>query len=111
MSSGFKIALSFEVGDAEKHHVDFTFNQFWGPLAILVDGQPVVGDLRILSLNLVKTYELTVGVTEKHAVKIEKTRPLFFAGFRSQIARAYVDGQLVAQDRSLGGSPVTAASS
>jgi hypothetical protein len=108
MSTGFKIALSFEVGATEKHLVEFRFNQFWGGLAVTVDGQSIVKDLRMFSLSLTKSYELLVGYTEQHRVRIDKTRALFFAGFRPQVARAYVDGEFVAQDQSLGStSPVT----
>jgi hypothetical protein len=104
MSAGFKCALSFEVGTGEKHRVDFRFDQMWGGLTISVDGVPVKRDLRIFSVSLVKTYELTVGQTESHVVRIDKTRVLFFAGFRRQVVRAYVDGQLVAVDQTLSGS-------
>jgi hypothetical protein len=102
MSTGFRIALAFEVGTSEKHLVEFRFNQFWGGLTVTVDGQPIVKDLRIFSLSLTKSYELLVGREEQHLVRIDKTRKLFFAGFRPQTASAYVDGVVVAQDESLG---------
>jgi hypothetical protein len=41
-------------------------------------------------------------------VQIDMTRELFFAGFRPQIVRAFVDGEFVAQDQSLGGAAASA---
>ena len=64
--------FSFDVGDAEKHKVDFYFNQQWGKLNIDVDGRREVDDLRLFSLKLTKVYEFPVGATEQHQVRIEK---------------------------------------
>ena len=89
--------LEFDVGDQEQHHVVFSFNKFWGSLAITVDGSPAVRDLRILSLRLTKTYNFTVGSQEVHAVRVEKDRALFLAGARRQPIRAYVDDVLEAE--------------
>ena len=89
--------LEFQVGTAEKHHVVFSFNKFWGNLAITVDGVPSVRDLRTVSVNLTKTYNLTVGVREVHEVRIEKDRALLLAGARRQPLRAYVDEVLTAE--------------
>ncbi len=89
--------LELEVGRHEKHHVVFSFNKFWGNLAITVDGSPVVRDLRIASVSLTKTYRVQVGVHEKHEVRIEKDRALFLAGARRQPVRAYVDDVLAAE--------------
>ncbi|MEU7923454.1 hypothetical protein ACGFIP_27815 [Micromonospora zamorensis] len=89
--------LNFDVGVHERHEVTFSFNKFWGGLSILVDGRPVHQELRVLSVDLVKRYEFTVGQDERHAVLIEKERKLFLAGFRPQRVRAYVDGRLVAE--------------
>lgn len=87
--------FSFIVGAGEKHQVDFSFDQFIGNLEIRVDGQPVIKDFRMLSLSLTKQYEFTVGVQERHSVKIEKKRKLFLAGVRPQQYRIFIDGQLV----------------
>jgi hypothetical protein len=111
MSTGTKIALSFEVGTQEKHLVEFRFDQFWGGLVVTVDNQSIVRELRIMSISLVKTYELVVGRSEQHHVRIDKTRKLFFPGFRSQVVRAFVDGEFVAQDQSFGPAVITPVSS
>ena len=86
--------FSFEVGEKERHRVDFSFNQFWGNLNISVDGVAVQRDFRLLSLQLVKRYEFTVGQQELHQIAIEKERKLLFAGLRKQKYRVFVDGQL-----------------
>lgn len=88
--------LTFPVG-AQKHDVQFSWNQWWGRLSITVDGQSVVDTVRMFSLSTVKTYEFEVGDPERHMVRIEKHRATFFAGFRPQPVYAYVDGVLVAQ--------------
>ena len=89
--------FSFDVGVHERHQVAFSFDKFWGGLSITVDGEPVRRELRVMSVDLVKRYQFTVGVDERHNVLIEKERKLLFAGFRPQQCRAYVDGQLVAE--------------
>ena len=83
------------VGVREQHRVDFSFDQFGGDLEILVDGQPMVKDFRMLSLRLTKRYEFTVGVEEQHLIAIEKERKLLLAGFRPQKYRIFIDGRLV----------------
>ena len=90
--------MSFEVGVNERHHVQFSFNKFWGNLSITVDNTDVVRTVRLASVDLVKRYEfVVVGTTEQHHVRIEKHRERIFAGFRPQPVYAYVDDNLVAQ--------------
>lgn len=89
--------MSFEVGVHERHHVQFSFNKFWGNLSITVDNTDVVRTVRLASVDLVKRYELIIGTTEQHHVRIEKHRERVFAGFRPQPVYAYVDDTLVAQ--------------
>jgi hypothetical protein len=87
--------FSFIVGAAEKHQVDFSFDQFIGNLEIRVDGQQVIKDFRMFSLSLSKKYEFTVGQQERHHVVIEKRRKLLLAGARPQKYTIFIDGQLV----------------
>jgi hypothetical protein len=91
------VQLGFNIGEKEKHEVTFRFNKFWGNLSITVDDRVVVRDFRLFSLSRTKAYRVTVGDTEEHAVRIEKTRPAALAGFRPQQVRAFVDGDLVAE--------------
>jgi hypothetical protein len=89
--------LTFDVGTQETHRVIFSFDKFTGRLTITVDGVPVTRELHMLSASLVKRYQFAVGVNERHDIVIEKHRKLLFAGFRPQLCRAFVDGQLVAE--------------
>ncbi len=110
--------FSFEVGNQEKHKVDFSWNQFWGSLKIKVDDQLVksktitissptnifdkleappeekwnVGGLEI---QLVERWIFGVGEQEKHQVKIEKERDKAFAWAKPQKYRVHIDNKLV----------------
>jgi len=89
--------MSVEVGKKERHTVTFAFEKYLGNLSIKVDGRTFVRTVQVLSFKTVQTWELLVGVNEKHAVRIEKYRPRLFAGFRPQLVKAYVDDKLVAE--------------
>jgi hypothetical protein len=47
--------------------------------------------------KLARICEVTVGTSEPHAVRIEKTREAHFAGFRRHTFKALVDGELVGE--------------
>ena len=69
----------FEVGTTEKHRVAFHWGQWWGLATITVDGAEIHHERHNFSLGtLTRVYEASVGVSESHAVRIEKTRPRFF---------------------------------
>lgn len=85
------LKFDFTVGESEIHKVDFYFNQFWGKLFIELDGTKILKTVRFYSFNLTKEYEFDVGISEKHAVKIEITRKQFLAGFREYNAKVYID--------------------
>lgn len=86
--------FAFEVGDVEKHKIEFRFNQLWGNLSISVDGRQIIRDFRLASLSLTKSYEFKVGIEEIHHVRIDKIRKLLFAGFRKSKYEIYIDGRL-----------------
>jgi hypothetical protein len=90
-------SLTFTVGTSEIHRVEFEWDQFWGGVSIRVDGVVIRDEIRMLSVHLVKTWQFDVGENERHAVRIDKTRPLFAAAVRPQPLSACVDGALVAQ--------------
>lgn len=97
-TSGFAAhGFSFDVGVVERHRVDFAWDQMWGNATVTVDGVPLVQDLQMFSLSLVKSWDVTIGVTEIHHVRIEKHRPLLFSWARPQPLFAFVDGTLVAR--------------
>lgn len=47
----------------------------------------------MFSLGRVRCYELSVGSSEPHEVRIEKRRKALVGGFRAQECLTYVDGQ------------------
>jgi hypothetical protein len=85
--------FEFEVGESEKHHIRFRFNQSIGNLCISVDGRPVVRRFEMLSLSTTKRYSFEVGDREKHIVVIEKTRKRALGGFLPQKCVVYADGK------------------
>jgi hypothetical protein len=95
MANG-KIDLEFDVGEVEKHHVRFTFDQTWGPVRVWVDDRIAVKGFEVFSLSKVKTYAFAVGTGETHEVEIVKTRARTMGGFRKQSVVGRVDGEVVA---------------
>lgn len=89
------LKFNFAVGETETHEIEFKFNQFWGNVAIKVDGAKIKKNLLLVSLSLTKVYEFNVGTNEEHHVKIELIRKLLFAGFREYIGKVYIDGNLL----------------
>jgi hypothetical protein len=94
---GFKSSVGFWVGANERHYVEFSFDKFWGPVAIRVDGQARVSQVQLMSFSLENVWDIPVGFQELHYVRITKTRKVAFAGFRDQLVNVYVDNVLVAQ--------------
>ena len=88
-----RLEFEFEVGEAERHNVEFRFDQLLGPLQISVDGKPVVRKFEMFSLKRVGSYEFSVGSSEQHEVRIEKTRKALLGGFQAQECVTYVDGR------------------
>lgn len=89
--------MTFEVGTAERHQVDFDFDQTWGGLTIAVDSEPIIEQRILFSVSLLRKWEFDVGRDERHHVRIEKRRALFLAFSKPQPVTAFVDGEQVAQ--------------
>jgi hypothetical protein len=89
------VEFTIEVGDREKHHLHFQFDQVFGQVRIEVDGKTVAQDWRSFSLHRTRRYEFSVGTGETHDVVIELTRKGMVGGFRSQTCQASVDGESV----------------
>lgn len=85
----------FNIGVTEVHQVDIRFDQFWGKFQIFVDGIPAIDRLLIFDFSFSRDFDLWIGVHEKHHVRINKTRPVFFAGFQPHTYSIYIDGVLV----------------
>ncbi len=87
----------FTLGIQERHNVSISFDKFWGKFELKVDQYVAISNYLIFSFGLTKTWEIWVGVQEKHFLRVEKIRPLLFAGFSSHTYRIYIDGILVQQ--------------
>lgn len=80
-----------EVGEIEKHRLEYNFNQLFGRLEIKVNEQAIRKSVRLVNEPILEVYTFTVGQQERSDVRIEKERkPLL--GCRN---RLYVNNRLV----------------
>ncbi len=91
--------FTLEIGENEKHRIDYYRNWFFGTERLRADGaivasRSVVSLSNYVSIPLCRRYEFSVGTSEPHSVVFEKERPLLFAGFRRHKYRVIVDGKL-----------------
>jgi hypothetical protein len=117
--------FSFEVGQYEKHQIEFQWSKWLGVAKIWVDGTLVqksrplayselaqLADMRGIggkahfisqtvsgqaALQMIRGWEFEVGEQEKHAVRIEKERPVILAAIRPHSYRLLIDGQLASE--------------
>jgi len=83
--------FALEIGETEKNHVEFNFNQLLGSTVIKVNGKEVKKSVRLFSEPLHERHQLEVGKNERHTVFIEKQRKLLFG----QKFFVYVNQRLV----------------
>jgi hypothetical protein len=88
---------AFTIGHHEKHVVLISDDKFWGSFRVTIDNYIAIDNTFVLSFNLTRTWNLTVGVNERHALCIQKTRPMFFPYFKPHQYRIWVDNILVHQ--------------
>jgi len=67
-----------EVGELERHLIEFDFNQLLGQLHIRVNKQEVKRQVRLFDEPLTETHTLQVGEAECWTVRIEKQRKMLF---------------------------------
>ena len=67
-----------EVGELERHVIEFNFNQLLGELRISVNRLEVKRNVRLFDEPLTETHTLRVGRDERINVRIEKERKLLF---------------------------------
>jgi len=85
------VKFAIEIGDTEKHRLEYHFNQLLGSLVIKVNERPVKKALRLVNEPLLEVHDFVVGDQEKSSVRIEKERmPL--VGCRN---RLFVNNRLV----------------
>jgi hypothetical protein len=82
--------FKIEVGEVEKHLVEFNYNQLAGSLLIKVDNKPIHRSVRLLNEPVAEVYHFVVGQMERSEVRIEKIRKQLF-GHRNNV---YVGGRL-----------------
>lgn len=70
--------FTIEVGETEKHVVEFNFNQLLGSLLISVDQTPVFQSKRIFNEPVHETFSFVIDGREKSTVRIEKRRRQLF---------------------------------
>jgi hypothetical protein len=83
--------FALQVGETEKHHVEFSYQQLAGSLTIKVDKKPIRRSVRLLNEPVHEVFQFAVGQMVKTDVRIEKWRKQLF-GYRNCV---YVDGRLV----------------
>jgi hypothetical protein len=85
------VKFAIEIGDVEKHRLEYHFNQLLGSLVIKVNEKPIKKSLRMVNEPVLEIHAFVVGEREKTDVRIEKERkPLI--GCKN---RLYVNNRLV----------------
>ncbi len=80
-----------EIGDAEKHRLEYNFNQLLGSLVIKINEKPIKKARRLINEPILEVHAFAVGEQEKSDIRIEKERkPLI--GSKHRI---YVNNRLV----------------
>lgn len=83
--------FTIEIGETEKHRLEYNFNQLLGSLVIKINERPVKQSLRLVNEPVLEVHVIIVGKHERSEVRIEKERkPLL--GHRN---RLYVNDRLL----------------
>jgi hypothetical protein len=83
--------FTIEVGEKEKHRIDYEFNQLLGRLLIKINEEPVKETVRWVNEPVLEVHVFVVGHQEKSHVRIEKQRkPLL-----GHTNRFYVNNRLL----------------
>jgi hypothetical protein len=85
------VKFAIEIGEAEKHRLEYNFNQLLGSLVIKVNETPVKRSLRLLNEPMLEVHAFVVGEHEKSSVRIEKERKQLLGGRH----RLFVNNRLV----------------
>ncbi|MEO6034541.1 MAG: hypothetical protein ABIQ35_04725 [Verrucomicrobiota bacterium] len=82
--------FSLEIGNLEKHTIEYEFNQLLGILTIKVNDKPVKKHMRLFDEPIKELHVFDVGNEERFSIKIEKERKLLFG----QKNRVFVNDRL-----------------
>jgi hypothetical protein len=85
------VKFAIEIGDTEKHRLEYNFNQLMGSLVIKVNDKPVKESVRLINEPVLEIHAFVVGNHEKSSVRIEKERKQLL-GCKN---RLYVNNRLV----------------
>ena len=91
------ISFKLNIGDQERHQVEFRWAQWKLEARFIMDGNEVFYDRTRFGLRMSKKYEIRVGDSEVHTVAVVRRRHLPQSVFRKQDFSAYLDGQLVGE--------------
>ena len=83
--------IAIEVGETERHLVEFNYSQLAGSLVIKVDKQPICRSVRLLNEPVHEVFRFMVGQIVQTEVRIEKWRKQLF-GYRNCV---YVNDRLL----------------
>jgi len=89
--SELPVKFAIEIGDTEKHRLEYNFNQLLGSLVIKVNEKPIKKAVRLINEPVLEVHAFVVGDQEKSSVRIEKQR-LPLLGCKN---RLYVNNRLV----------------
>ena len=83
--------FAIEIGDTEKHRLEYNFNQLLGSLVIKVNEKAIKKSVRLINEPILEVHAFVIGDHEKSNIRIEKERkPLL--GCKN---RLYVNNRLV----------------
>lgn len=82
--------FSLEIGETQKHLVEFQFDQLLGKSVIKVNQQEIMRSVRLFNEPLKVTHTIRVSEDERLQVRIEKERKLLFG----QKCRVFVNDRL-----------------
>ena len=83
--------FAIEIGDTEKHRLEYNFNQLLGSLVIKVNEKAIKKSVRLINEPVVEVHAFVVGDHEKSSVRIEKQRKQLVGGKHC----LYVNNRLV----------------
>ncbi|MCX6923393.1 MAG: hypothetical protein NT154_09330 [Verrucomicrobia bacterium] len=83
--------FAIEIGDTEKHRLEYNFNQLMGSLLIKVNEKPIKKSTRLINEPVLEVHVFEVGELEKSEVRIEKERKQLLGCTN----RLYVNNRLV----------------
>lgn len=82
---------AIEIGETEKHRLEYHFNQLLGTLLIKVNEKPIRKSVRLLNEPVLEVHDFVVGDQEKSSVRIEKERKALVGCTN----RLYINNRLV----------------